>query len=99
NGNRPYVSTLEGALYTVREIEKASRLKVTGIINNSNLGFETSINDIYKGYELSIRLSEKLGIPLQFTTISNHLEKEADTFAKNYDVIFIQRYMKLPWEG
>lgn len=98
NGNRPYVSTLEGALYTVNQIESASRLKVSGIINNTNIGSETSIKDIEKGYELSSSLAEKLEIPLLYTTISVHLKKEAENFANNYDVVFIERYMKIPWE-
>jgi hypothetical protein len=34
NANRPYVSTLGGARYTIEQIEKAARLKVTGIINS-----------------------------------------------------------------
>lgn len=99
NGNRPYVSTLEGALYTVQQIEKASRLKVTGIINNSNIGVATSIREISKGYELSSKLADKLGLPMLYTTISTDLIKEAEDFAKTHDVMFIDRYMKLPWEA
>jgi hypothetical protein len=99
NGNRPYVSTLEGALYTVDQIEKVSRLKVTGVINNSNVGQETTMDDIVKGLELGEQLAEKLKIPLLFTTIANSLKNEADEFAKRHKVVFIERYMKLPWEG
>lgn len=98
NGNRPYVSTLEGAIETIRQIENASRLKVTGIINNSNLGNETTMDDIVKGYELSSKLSEKLRIPLVLTAISAHLEKEAEEFSKSHAAWFIERFMKLPWE-
>ncbi|MEH7439607.1 hypothetical protein V7182_19245 [Neobacillus drentensis] len=98
NGNRPYVSTIEGALYTVEQIEKVSRLKVTGIINNSNLSAETTMNDIEKGYELSKNVAEKLEIPLLYSTISSHLKKEAEEFAKTHDVVFINRFLKLPWE-
>lgn len=99
NGNRPYVSTLEGALYTVDQIEKVSRLKVTGVINNSNVGQETTIDDLIKGLELSKQLAENLCKPLLFTAMSNHLKNEADDFAKRHEVVFIERYMKLPWEG
>jgi hypothetical protein len=98
NGNRPYVSTLEGAQYTIEQIEKVSRLKVTGIINNSNVGSETILTDISKGYEQCCKLSEKLEIPLLMTTISDHLEKEVAEFARNRHVMFIRRYMKVPWE-
>lgn len=99
NGNRPYVSTLEGARYTVEQIEKAARLKVTGIINNSNIGSETSMDDIFNGYELSSKLSRMLSIPLLYTTISLDLENKANCFAKSHQVMFIKRFMKLPWEG
>ncbi|MFJ7727947.1 hypothetical protein ACIQXV_17605 [Neobacillus sp. NPDC097160] len=98
NGNRPYVSTEDGALYTVEQIEKASRLKVSGIINNSNIGSETTIHDIEKGYELCSSLAEKLEIPFLYSTISVHLKKEAEDFMSNHNVVFIERFMKLPWE-
>jgi hypothetical protein len=99
NTNRPYVSTLEGARYTVEQIEKAARLRVTGIINNSNIGSETSMDDILNGYELSSKLSNILSIPLLYTTISVDLQNEANCFAKSHQVMFIKRFMKLPWEG
>ncbi|WML43162.1 hypothetical protein [Neobacillus sp. PS3-40] len=98
NANRPYVSTLEGAIYTVKEIEKVTRLKVTGLINNSNIGSATTIDEIISGYELSCQVSDKLQIPLLYTCISSHLETEAEDFAKNHQVKLIKRYMKLPWE-
>jgi hypothetical protein len=99
NANRPYVSTSEGAVYTIEQIEKAARLKVTGIINNSNIGSETSMADILNGYELSTKISKMLSIPLLYTTISVDLEKEANCFVKSHRVMFIKRFMKLPWEG
>lgn len=99
NKNRPYVSSLEGALYTVEQIEKASRLNVTGIINNSNIGIETTMQDIQAGFELCSNLAGKLEIPFLYTTISNQLKKEAEEFANNHEVVFIERFMKLPWEG
>jgi hypothetical protein len=98
NANRPYVSSLEGARYTIEQIEKAARLKVTGIINNSNIGSETSMADIKSGYEISLKLSNMLSIPLLYTTISVDLETEANCFAKSHQVMFIKRFMKLPWE-
>lgn len=98
NTNRPYVSTLQGAKEAIQRIEEASRLKVTGIINNANVGDETTLVDIYKGLELSNTLSIDMSIPLVYTTISSKLKKEAASFANSNNVLFIERYMKLPWE-
>lgn len=98
NANRPYVSTLEGAVDTLLKIEKASRLKITGIINNSNVGNETTLADVEKGLELSRALSKKLNIPLLSTTLSQHLSAEADSFLSVSQVKVISRYLRLPWE-
>jgi RecA/RadA recombinase len=98
NANRPYVSTLEGAVDTLLKIEKASRLKITGIINNSNVGNETTFADVENGMELSMALSEKMGIPLLSTTLTQHLSAEADSFLSVSQVKVISRYLKLPWE-
>lgn len=98
NANRPYVSTVPGALETLLKIEKASRLKVTGIINNSNVGSETTIEDVRKGIELSQRLSKELDIPLLTTILSPHLQVEAESLSPGHPVKVISRYLKLPWE-
>ena len=82
----------------MKRIEEASRLKITGIVNNSNLGEETTIADVSKGYDLSCLLAEKLNVPLICTCVSSHLRREAEDFARGHKVKFINRYLKLPWE-
>ncbi|MFT9598224.1 hypothetical protein [Mesobacillus sp.] len=98
NANRPYVSTLQGAVETLQKIEKASRLKVTGIINNSNVGSETTIQDVEKGLTLSKELSYTLGIPLMNTMVPQHLSAEIAGIEAESPVKVISRYLKLPWE-
>jgi len=98
NANRPYVSTLDGAMETLLNIEKASRLKITGIINNSNAGSETTIADVEKGVELSGMLSRELDIPLLTSMLSPHLRAEEDSFLPGHPVKVISRYLKMPWE-
>lgn len=98
NVNRPYVSTVQGIKDTIKRIEKVARLKVSGLINNTHLGIETTLEDVEKGYEVALETSEELNLPILYTTISNHLVVEAQEFAKTHQVIFIQRFMKLPWE-
>ncbi|WP_079507746.1 nucleotide-binding protein [Mesobacillus jeotgali] len=98
NANRPYVSNLEGAIDTLKKIEKASRLKVTGIINNSNVGNETTDHDVKKGLQLSMELSKQLGVPLLYTVVPEHLSKAAVGIEAESPVKVISRYLKLPWE-
>lgn len=98
NANRPYVSTLDGAMETLLNIEKASRLKVTGIINNSNVGSETTIGDVHKGLELCRVLARELDIPIINTILSPHLRNEEEYVLAGHPVKVISRYLKLPWE-
>ncbi|GBF11059.1 hypothetical protein TEPIDINF_000674 [Tepidibacillus infernus] len=98
NINRPYVSTVEGIIETIQQIERVSRLKVSALINNTNLGRETTIADIQKGLEMTKIVSENLGIPFLYTTISSDLMEETADFSSNHDVVYIERFMKLPWE-
>lgn len=49
NANRPLVNTVEGVINSIRQIESVSRLKVSGLINNTNLGVETTLETIVKG--------------------------------------------------
>lgn len=98
NANRPYVSTLEGAVETLQKIEAASRLKITGIINNSNVGSETTIQDVEKGLALSKELADQLGIPLLTTMVPEHLSAEIAGIKTESPVKVVTRYLKLPWE-
>jgi hypothetical protein len=56
------------------------------------------MDEILRGFELSSLLSEELQIPLLYTCVSSHLENEIEDFAKDHEVMLIQRFMKLPWE-
>lgn len=98
NANRPYVSTLEGAVETLQKIETASRLKITGIINNSNVGAATTLQDVERGLTLSKKLSDTLWIPLLNTMVPQHLSAESAGIESESPVKVISRYLKLPWE-
>jgi len=101
NVNRPYVSTVSGILGTIENIESVSRLKVSGLINNTNLGIETQLSDIKNGFEITRETSRKLQIPFLYTTVSEELRSKIEnlSFAKENTVKTIKRYMKLPWEN
>ncbi|TCS84058.1 ATP-binding protein [Tepidibacillus fermentans] len=100
NTNRPYVSTVEGIRETIQNIEKATRLKVTGLINNTNLGMETTMEHILAGYEITREASAQLNVPFLYTTISQHVMADMvrESLGKEHLVITIDRFMRLPWE-
>lgn len=73
NTNRPFTRDVEGILKYVQSIEKASRLKVTALVNNSNLGSETGIETVITGNEIITRVSNKLNVPVAFVASMRHL--------------------------
>ena len=68
NCYRPLTRTPEDALEVMREIEAACGLKFTDIINNSNLGTETTPDTITASLPFIEKLSEISGLPIFATT-------------------------------
>ena len=69
NANREENSTLEFALGHFNSIETTLGLKITGIVNNTHLMNDTTIEDINKGELISGELSKEKNIPVKFTCI------------------------------
>lgn len=69
----------EEALELMREIETASTLKCTGIINNTNLGSETTEEIVLGSAEYAKKVSEAAGLPIAYTTAKGEfLDKVTD---------------------
>lgn len=96
NANRPETRTAEKALEFIRQIEDTSRAKITGIVNNTHLLKSTIIEDVLKGYQLSLELSELTGIPLKYNLV---LEELATLLPNNMvgEVFPIKLYMREEW--
>ncbi len=76
NACRPLTGELEGALEVAEEIYTACRLPFTGIINNSNIGKETTAETVIEGYEKALVLAKALGIPVVMNTVRAELVPE-----------------------
>ncbi|MGL6065061.1 MAG: hypothetical protein ACRC0S_08265 [Fusobacteriaceae bacterium] len=73
NANRPETSDLATTLAHLRNIEGTLNLKVTGIINNTHLIWETTEEDILRGNSLALQLSQETGIPIRYTVCKRDL--------------------------
>ena len=67
NMYRRRTETAEEALIFMREIEYASGLMIDSVVNNSNLGKETSPSVIEKSISYADNLCSLSGLPLRFT--------------------------------
>lgn len=84
NFYRPLSRTASEALQIMREIEAASKLRFTSIVNNSNLGEMTSADDVLSTKEETEKLSALSGLPLKFTSVNesvyNQLNNKTNLF-------------------
>ena len=98
NPFRPFTDTIEGCLKMRDEIERASKMAINGIIGNANLIDETSVDDIYYGYDFVKTLSEESRLPLEFITASVELLPEIDMGRFSCPVLPIERQLVPPWK-
>ena len=73
NRYRYLTESAEEALELMYEIESAARMRHTGIVNNSNLGKETTTDLIEKALPYAEKIAESANIPLVYTTYRNDL--------------------------
>ncbi len=73
NMYRPLTKTPEEALEVMREIEAAGGLRVTAIVNNSNLGEMTDAETVLSSMKYVETLSELSGLPVKFTAVKKEL--------------------------
>lgn len=97
NLNRPENRDPEKVIADIRETEKLSRQKITGLVNTTHLGRETVLSDILKGDEHAAAIAGRLGLPLVYTVGERKFESEAKDLVKG-SFFPINIYMIKPWE-
>ncbi|MBQ7542550.1 MAG: hypothetical protein IJT44_09705 [Clostridia bacterium] len=73
NFYRPLTQTPQDALDVMREIEAAGHLPFTGVVNNSNLGDETTPETVLRTAQRTAELCALSGLPLVFTSVHRPL--------------------------
>ncbi len=80
NERRYLTRTSDEAIEIMGDIEVASHLKFTGIVNNTNLGNETTPDIVHSGEMIALKLSEQTNIPLKFTSYRQDIDLGALSF-------------------
>lgn len=105
NMRRPLSSGVQENLEMIDKIQGVSRLRVTGILNNTNLAQETTTQELFDGMEVTLEVAEKTGIPFIGTVGTPEMLKKFAREADEKDVpserigrLFpIVRYMHRDW--
>lgn len=78
NKYRPMTPDAPSTLEVLRDIEVAGGLAFTGIINNSNLGVETTAADVLDSVAYADELASLTGLPVVMTTVARRLYAELE---------------------
>ena len=89
NFQRPLTTTVSDAVEVMREIEIACGLAFTGIVNNTNLGAETTLDLVKGSYRKAEELCKETGLPLFMVTAESSIATEG---------MFPLRLQKRPFE-
>jgi hypothetical protein len=85
----------EGIENMMNLIEESGGLKVTGLINNSNLLRETTYEDILKGEEIILKVSDKTSRPLIYTGVYEKILPQCR--ALKGEIIPLRLYLRKSW--
>jgi len=96
NVNRPFTSTKEGIIKRIRAIEKASRIKVTHLVNNTHLMDDTTIDDILNGYKVTEEVSRETGLPIKFISGKKEILEKLPDYIE-VKLFPLNLFMKPPW--
>ena len=96
NKFRPLTSDVQGTLEVMHEIETACRMKFTGIVNNSNLGEDTTAEDVLESQAYADSIAEACGLQIRMTTVSAKLYDELKSKINN--LMPLNLYIRQSWQ-
>lgn len=95
NAYRPLTKTAEDTVDMLKAVEAASRLKVTSLVNNSNLAHLTTVNELLKGQEVAEKASLLSGVHVKYISGMQEVLTLLPDDLKNKAFV-INRYLTIP---
>lgn len=95
NANRPQSGNAEQAVHCLMDIEEATGLRVSGLINNTHLCQKTTQEDIYYGAYFAAEVSALARVPVVCHVAERHI---AEVLKLEEPVFPINIYIKYSWE-
>jgi len=95
NKFRPLTRNADMTLEIMAEIENACHMKFTAIVNNSNIGDETTPQDVLDSVSYANEVSKRAGIPIKMTAVKKDLYEELSDKIEN--LMPIELYVRQSW--
>lgn len=93
NSARPLTRDAESTVEVMREIEAACRIPFTGIVNNTNLGRETTAETVLASITYAEEVSGLSGLPIVMTTAVADVAEELSGKVENLFPLTLQKNM------
>ena len=91
NKARPLTRTVADTMEVMKEIETACGLPFTAIVNNTNLGPETTAEDVLSSMAYAEDVSKALGIPVKMTCCDEKIYEELKDKVENLFPLSLQK--------
>ncbi len=98
NGNRPFAETTEAVVAMLREIERVSRLHVRGLVANTHLMDETTVQTVCDGIALAASVGRATGLPVRFCAVRADLADAVRSQAPDVPLLAVERHIMPPLE-
>ena len=95
NRARPLSRDAASTLEIMREIEAAGGIRFTGLVNNTNLGAETTAEDVLASLPYAKEVSELSGLPIVATSVREDLATELEGKIENLLPLRLQKHENL----
>ena len=91
NRYRPLTRDAASTVEVMREIEYAGGIRFTALVNNSNLGVETTAEDVLASMRYATEVSAMSGLPVVMTTADEKLQNELQDKIPNLFPLKLQK--------
>lgn len=91
NKARPLTRTPEAAIEVLREIESACGLAFTAIVNNTNLGLQTTAEDVLSSIPYAEAVSKLTQLPIKMTCCAQNLYPSLQKHVENLFPLTLQK--------
>jgi hypothetical protein len=96
NGNRPFAESPQAVERMLREVEAASKLKVTGLVANSHLMDQTTVETVRDGVRLARTVGLATGLALRFCAATAAFAERLGAGEDGLPVLVIERHIMPP---
>ena len=96
NKYRYLTADAQSTLEVMCEVEEAASMKFTGIVNNSNLGDETTAETVLASSDYANEVAKLSGLPIKMTTVKANLVQELEDKIEN--LFPIDLYVRQSWQ-